>query len=64
MTDLNTVPSALAWIASIDQLPALDAYAVAVKQTAAISAEFKAEVLPAIAIRRAELLRPTTRGRR
>jgi hypothetical protein len=64
MTDPNTIDRALQWIASIDQLPVLDAYAVAVRETQGISAEFKAAVLPAVTVRRSELLRPTTRGRR
>jgi hypothetical protein len=64
MTDPNTIPRALQWVASIDQLPVLDAYAVAVKGTKGISAEFKAAVLPAVTIRRSELLRLPARGRR
>ena len=63
MTDPNTIPRALEWVAQAEA-DVLDAYRVAVVGTYGREHPFVKAVLPAVEARRVELMREQQRRRR
>ena len=63
MTDPNTIPRALEWVAQAEA-GVLDAYRSAVVSTYGVDSDFCRAVLPAINERRLELMREQQRRRK